>query len=193
MAGVLFFVAVTQFVLGLVIAEALYPGYSVSDNYVSDLGVGPSAIVFNSSAFFLGLLLVVGTYFLKGSSELKTVNRLLFVAAAGAMGVGIITKNFAAAHGVVASTAFFFSGLAAIASAKVTEKPLSVISTVLGAITIGALGLFSAGIVTSGSLTSNIAYDSIFYLGLGAGGMERMVVYPVLMWLAWFSGRLATR
>lgn len=50
-AGILFFVAVTQFILGLTMAEALYLGYSISENYVSDLGVGPSAIVFNSSVF----------------------------------------------------------------------------------------------------------------------------------------------
>ena len=63
-AGLVFLIAVTQFVLGLIIAEALYPGYSVSDNYISDLGVGPSSVVFNSSVFLLGLLLIIGIYFL---------------------------------------------------------------------------------------------------------------------------------
>ena len=46
-AGMLFFVAATQFVLCLTISEALYPGYSIFGNYISDLGVGPSSIVFN--------------------------------------------------------------------------------------------------------------------------------------------------
>ncbi len=63
----LFFIAVTQFVLGFTISEALYPGYSVSDNYISDLGIGPSSIIFNSSVFLLGLLLLIGTYFLRHS------------------------------------------------------------------------------------------------------------------------------
>ena len=190
-AGVLFFVAVTQFILGLTIAEALYPGYSVSDNYVSDLGIGPSSIVFNSSVFLLGLLLVIGTYFLRHISDLKTVNVLLFLMAIGAMGVGVITKDFAVPHGAVSSITFLFSGLSAIASAKVLEKPFSLISIVLGVMTLGALGLFSSGLITSGSLTSSIAYDSNFYLGLGPGGMERMIVYPALIWLAGFSGHLA--
>ena len=53
-AGVLLLVASVQFILGLVVAEALYSGYSVADNYISDLGVGPSSIVFNSSASFWG-------------------------------------------------------------------------------------------------------------------------------------------
>jgi hypothetical membrane protein len=192
-AGVLFFVAVTQFILGLTIAEALYPGYSVSDNYVSDLGTGPSSIVFNSSVFLLGLLLGIGTYFLRHISEFKTVNVLLFLMAIGAMGVGVITKDFTVPHGAVSSITFLFSGLSAIASAKVLEKPFSLISIVLGVMTLGALGLYSSGLITSGSLTSSIAYDSNFYLGLGPGGMERMIVYPALVWLAGFSGHLATR
>ena len=192
-AGALFFVAVTQFILGLAISEALYPGYSLSDNYVSDLGIGSSSIVFNSSVFLLGLLLVIGTYFLRHISDLKTVNMLLFLMAVGAMGVGVFTKDYTIAHGAVASMAFFFAGLSAIASFKVLKKPLSLISIILGAITLGALALYSIGLITSGSLTSNIAYDSSFYLGLGPGGMERMIVYPAFMWLAGFGGHLVTK
>jgi len=160
MAGVLFFVAVTQFIICLTIAEALYPGYSVSDNYVTDLGVGPSSIVFNSSVFLLGLLSVIGTYFLRHISDLKTVNRLLFLSAIAAMGIGVFTKDFTVVHGAVSSIAFLFSGLSAIASAKVLKKPFSLTGVVLGAMTLGALGLFSSGMITSGSLTSDIAYDS---------------------------------
>jgi hypothetical protein len=44
--------------------------------------------------------------------------------------------------------------------------------------------------ITSGSLTSDIAYDSDFYMGLGPGGMEHMIVYPALIWLTLFSGHL---
>jgi hypothetical membrane protein len=193
LAGTLFLVAATQFVLCLIISEALYPGYSVSDNYISDLGVGPSSIVFNSSVFLLGLLILAGTYFLRHVSNFKTVNMLLVLMAIGAMGVGVITKDFTLAHGAVSSAAFFFAGLSAIASFKVLEKPLSLISIVLGAMTLGALALFSIGIITSGSYTSNIAFDSNFYLGLGPGGMERMIVYPALMWLAGFGGHLVTK
>jgi hypothetical membrane protein len=192
-AGGLFFVAVTQFILGLAIAEALHPGYSLSANYVSDLGIGPFSIVFNLSVFLLGLLLLVGTYFLRHISELKNVNILLFLMAVAAMGVGVFTKDFTIAHGAVASLAFFFSGLSAIASAKVLRKPMSFISLILGGMTIGALALYSIGMITSGSLTSNVEYNSNFYLGLGPGGMERMIIYPTLMWLAGFSGHLATQ
>jgi hypothetical membrane protein len=192
-AGTLFFIAAAQFVLGLTIAEALYPGFNMSVYYISDLGIGPSAIIFNSSAFILGLLLLVGTYFLRHIPDFKTLNIMLILMAIGAMGIGIFTKNYRTAHGAAATTAFFFAGLTAISSSKVLKKPLSLISTVLGVMTLAALALFSLGMVTSGSLTSDIAYDSNFYLGLGPGGIEHMIIYPALMWLAGFSWHLITQ
>jgi hypothetical membrane protein len=192
-AGMLFFIAATEVVLGLTIAEALYPSYSVSDNYLSDLGIGPSAIVFNSSVFLLGLLLIIGIYFLRNISDFKTVNMLLLLTAIGAMAVGVFTKDFRTVHAAVASMLFFFGGLSAISSFKVLKKPLSLISIILGMMTLGALALFSSGIITSGSLTSNEAYNSNFYMGLGPGGMEHMIFYPALMWLAGFGGHLVTQ
>jgi hypothetical membrane protein len=192
-AGALFFIAATQFALCLIIAEALYPGYSVSANYISDLGVGPSAIVFNASVFLLGLLLLAGTYLQRHNQTLKTVNTLLLLMAIGAMGVGIFTKNYTLPYGAVSSAAFFFAGLSAITSFKILPNPLSQINIVLGALTLAALALFSAGIITSGSLTSTEAFDSSFYLGLGPGGMERMIVYPAVLWLAGFGGHLITK
>ena len=188
-----FFIAATQFVLGLAIAEALYPGYSLSANYISDLGIGPSAIIFNSSAFLLGLLMLIGTYFLRHISNFKTTNILLVLMAIAAMGIGIFTKHYRTPHGAAATTAFFFAGLSAITSFRVLKKPLSLISIILGTMTLGALVLYTGGLITSGSLTSNIAYDSIFFLGLGPGGMEHLIIYPVGLWLAGFSWHLITQ
>ena len=192
-AGVLFFVAATQFVLCLIIAESLFPGYSVSGNYVSDLGIGSSSIVFNSSVIFLGVLLLGGTHFLRNVSDFKILNLFLFLMAVGSIGVGVFTEDFRTVHGVVSSMAFFFAGLSALLSFRFLEKPFSLISVILGAMTLGALSFFSIGLVASGSLTSIEAYDSVFFLGLGPGGMERMIVYPALMWLAGFGGYLLTK
>ncbi len=192
-AGILFFVAAVQFVLGLSISEASYAGYSVSANYISDLGIGPSSVIFNSSVFSLGLLLLIGTYFLRSVSDFKTTNMLLLLTALGAMGIGVFTKDYRTAHGVVTAMTFFFAGLSAISLFRVLKMPSSLMSIVLGMMTLGALFLFSSGMVTSGSLTSDIAYDSEFYMGLGPGGMEHMIVYPALIWLAGFSWHLVTQ
>jgi hypothetical membrane protein len=192
-AGTLFLTAAAQFTLCIIISEATYPGYSISANYISDLGVGPSSLVFNASVFTLGALILTATYLQRHNQNQKTLNILLLLMAIGAMGVGIFTKNYTLPHGAVSSAAFFFAGLSAITSYKVLPKPLSLISIALGAITLAALTLFSAGIITSGSITSTTVYDSPFYLGLGPGGMERMIVYPALIWLAAFGGHLITK
>jgi hypothetical protein len=107
------------------------------------------------------------------------------------MGVGIFTSAFSTTiHGIVSLMAFGFGGLSAIASFKVSKPPLSAISVVLGVTALGALALFAAGLVTTGSLTSSKPPASEFFLGIGPGGMERMIVYPELIWLTLFSGRL---
>jgi hypothetical membrane protein len=190
MAGILFLVASTQFILGLIVAEASHPGYSISDNYISDLGVGPSSMIFNSSIFLLGLLSIIGAYFLPRTINFRALGVLLALMSIGAMGAGVFTKNSAAIHGVVSSTAFLFGGLSAIASFKVLKMPLSMMSVILGLIVLGALALFAGGLLASGSFTETEAQDSVFFLGLGPGGMERMIVYPALIWLAGFSGHL---
>lgn len=192
MAGALFFVAATQLILGIAIAEALYPGYSISGNYISDLGSGPSAMLFNPSIFILGLLAATGSCFLRGAQGLKGTSIFLALMAAGAMGVGVFTQGHVYFHSIFAIMAFLFGGLAAVASARALDRPFSLISIALGAMSLGALALFSAGIVSSGSMTSNVACDSAFYLGLGPGGMERMILYPAIMWLAGFGISLAS-
>jgi hypothetical membrane protein len=182
-AGALFFIAATQFVIGLIVSEALYPGYSVSGNYISDLGVGPSAMVFNFSVFLLGLLVLVGAYFLqRACGEFKVLTALLVLTSSGAMGVGVFTEAFGSIHTVVSLIAFLFGGLSAIFSAvcsrvhkvHLLETPFSVIGVVLGVMSLVALVLLAVGID----------------LGLGAGGMERMIAYPVVMWGAGFGGGL---
>ena len=173
-AGTLFFIAASQFVLGLVVAEALYPSYSISKNYISDLGVGPSSMVFNTSVFLMGLLLIIGTYFLQHAFNSRILTVLLFLTAIGTMGVGVFTENSGTTHMVVSLIAFLFGGLSAIASYKLLKLPFSAISVIMGAMSLGALALFAAKID----------------LGLGAGGMERMIAYPILTWGVGFGGHL---
>lgn len=173
-AGTLFFIAASQFVLGLVVAEASYPNYSISGNHISDLGVGPSSIIFNSSVFLLGLLLIVGAYFFQRAFNSKTLTVFLVLTGIGAMGVGGFTENSGTIHSVVSFIAFLFGGLSAIFSFKLLKIPFSLLAVVLGLMTLGSL----------------VLYGSKIYLGLGSGGMERMVVYPILMWGAGFGGHL---
>jgi hypothetical membrane protein len=173
-AGVFFFIAASQFILGLIVAEALYPGYSISTNYISDLGVGSSSMVFNVSIFLLGLLSIIGTYYLQRAFNLKVVTILLTITAVAAMGVGIFTENSEPMHMGASFFVFLFSGLSAISSCRLMKYPFNIISILLGLMSLLALILFIGNI----------------YFGLGVGGMERMIVYPILIWMIGFGGFL---
>jgi len=177
-AGTLVLVGAAQFIVGMVVAEALYSGYSVADNYISDLGVGPSALVFNSSVFLFGLLAVVAACLIwRGVGTgvgAKIVAVLFFIAGIRVMRVGVFTEDAGAIHGVVSMIAFIFGGLSAIVVYKLEKIPLNYISVIMGLIAIIAMVLF---------MTEN-------YLGLGKGGMERIIAYPIILWAIAFGGHL---
>jgi hypothetical membrane protein len=164
-AGFLLLVGAVQFILGMIISEALYPGYSTSNNYISDLGVGPSALIFNSSVFLLGVLIAIGAYFVQRAFNSRLFSILLAITGIGAMGVGIFTEDFGVAHMVFSLITFLFAGISIIVSCKFERPPLSYLSILLGVMSLVSLVLFGSGI----------------YFGLGKGGMERMIAYPVLL------------
>ena len=173
-AGTLFFVAASQFILALIVAEALYPDYSISVNYISDLGVGPSWAVFNFSVFLMGTLMLVGVYFLQRAVRFRVLTVLLILTAIGAMGVCVFTESSGSAHTVVSAIAFLFGALSAIVSYRLVKSPFSPLAIILGLTALAALTLFGTG----------------NYLGLGKGGMERMILYPILTWGVGFGAYL---
>jgi len=181
-AGALVLVGGSQFVVGMLVAEALYPGYSISQNYISDLGVGPSAMIFNSSVLLLGLLVVAGAYFVNRSFRNRLVTGLLVLASVGAMGVGVFTENYHVMHEIVSGIAFIFGGLVPIAAYRLVRRPFSYLSVVMGVLSLSAMVLLSA--------EYSFGLGEQCFLGLGPGGMERMIVYPVLLWEVAFGGHL---
>jgi hypothetical membrane protein len=175
-AGTLLFLGAVQFLIVLVVAEALYPNYSVSLNYISDLGVGSTALIFNSSVFLLGLLVVAGAYFIREAFKSNFLFITLILTGIGAMMVGLFPETAGVMHTIASLITFLFGGLAAIVSYKVEKPPFSYLSVVLGALGLVGLGLFASG----------------NYLSLGVGGMERMIAHPVLLWAVGFGGHLVS-
>ncbi|MEM2154927.1 MAG: DUF998 domain-containing protein [Nitrososphaeria archaeon] len=188
-AGTLIFLGSAQFILFMIVAEALYPGYNISFNYISDLGVGPSASIFNSSVFLLGLTAISSVYYLrKFIPDKKIFLAFMFLCGIGAMGVGIFSEHFGFIHTIVSLIAFIFGGLSATYSSKISRKPFSYFSLILGLISIISLVIFV--VFEMLEFFRIPSYLSFNYLGLGRGGMERMVVYPVLVWALGFGGYL---
>jgi hypothetical membrane protein len=183
-AGALLLFGAAQFLLLLVAAESLYPDYSVSKNFISDLGVGQTTLLFNASIFLFGLCVLAAAYFrskdgLAAEAGGKAFSILLGIAGIGACGVGIFPETAGALHLVGAFVVFFFGAAAAVYSGARMKMPapFSWFSISLGLISLAALSLSVSG----------------QYFGLGAGGMERMVAYPIIAWCICYSGTLLAK
>jgi hypothetical membrane protein len=167
----------------MIVAEAVYPNYNVSENYISDLGVWSqtSAAIFNPSVVLSGLLTLGGAFFVQKAFRKRGFSAVIALSGLGALLVGFFPENTVlvngvpVVHSIAALVSFIFGPIAAIASYRVTASPFKYFSVILGAASLIALLFFFA------TFSSN-------FLGLGAGGMERMIVYPTVLWTICFGG-----
>jgi hypothetical membrane protein len=165
LAGMLIFIGSTFFLFGIIISEAMYPGYHVTQ-MISDLGVGPTAWLFNSTIFIFGISIIISAYLLLNIGTNRYFTLLLGLAGLGAVLVGLIPETLGTPHAIAAVMVFLFGGFCAIAGYKVFRGPFSALSPIFGTITLVAAILFA----------------SQRYIGLGMGGMERMITFPLIIW-----------
>lgn len=162
------------------LSEMLYPGYSISEDYISDLGVGPmpASAVFASAVILFGVMVIVAASLFWKRGERSMIWLLLLLSGIGAIGVGVFDMDsWPWIHRVSALLAFLFGNLAALYSRRLVRPPISYMLAILGLIGLSALALFGAGV----------------YLGLGIGGMERMILYPAMCWAIGFGAYLSAR
>lgn len=175
-----------EFIAGMIIVQMRYSGYSLSQNYISDLGGvnSPWALVFDASVILLGVcailgILLVWSAFDPGRSRAAGLS-LVIVGGVGAIGVGIFPETTpvlnGGMHSIVSAIAFLGAGIGLVvgsgAMARGPHWHLSRAFTLAcGVVTLAAIVLFYIG-----------ASYSIAFLGLGPGGMERLIVAPILLW-----------
>lgn len=188
-AGVLYSTAGFVLLMGILTAEMKYPvwrHYSTRQE-ISDLGgsdpphsiiTQPSATIFNVTMLTAGVLILAATW----AAWRHYQHRVLAIAAGlfglGVFLVGVFPGNTGGTHAAVAMIAFVFSGVTAIAAFKVTTSPFRWMSL--------ALGVVSLGFLAVGELGEN----SVVAKAIGLGGIERWMVYPVILWLPFFGGHL---
>jgi hypothetical membrane protein len=183
--GVLIFVA------AMIITQIGYTGtsYSLSANYISDLGAAHCGVyhsdifvcspwhdVFNVGIILMGLMLIFGTilmrtaYPARGSRTLGLA--LLVIAGFGAIGVGLSPEDVnLTVHSLSAATAFILGNLALIVLAFAMFRDTRWDGY-------RAYTLFS-GLV---GLIAFVLFYTKVYGPLGVGGMERLIVAPLLLW-----------
>ncbi len=189
--GALLLIAGSLILIGIVTAEALYPGqYTTAANEISDLGgtrppgslvLQPSATIFDLSMIAIGLLVTMASWFVHRAFRLRSVTIPILVLGLGALGVGIFPGNTGNPHAICAMVTFVAGGLAALASARLASGPFRVLSILLGGLSLVTLGSYL------------LLGDASPAFVLGIGGLERWIVYPVVLWVTAFGGYLLGR
>ena len=198
--AVLWIVGVVAFLVAQVVVQLAWdahagnPAYSLTQNYISDYGAvhcgtigghyvcSPLHVVFNGAIIAMGLLLIFGVLLLPTAFPARSSRRiglgLLLAAGIGAIGVGLFPEDVnLSAHYVSALLAFAAGNAALLILALVMfrdtrwdgYRAYTFLSGVVGFV---ALGLFGAKAYTWGG----------GWALWGVGGMERVIVAPILLW-----------
>src|SRR5687767_14540890 len=151
-SGLLFFLAGFVVFMGITTAEIFYPNYSVSKDFISNLGSTrpptvvikqPSAMIFDTAMIVAGLLILVGVFLSRKIGD-KMLSAAMSFTGAGAMAIGLFPAYYGMTHDLIAGFAFLAGGVSALLSSKVTTSPFKDVSIALGTI---ALGFLFAGIL----------------------------------------------
>ena len=185
-AGAVLFLAGGLALLGIITAEVLYPGYTTLQE-ISDLGATrppnsvvhqPSATVFDATMLACGALVLVATAFVHRAYGRRDLTVPLGLFGLGVLGVGVFPGNRAPWHGLFALLTFVAGGVSVLLSARVVTAPFRYLCVAFGAMSLAALA------------SALLLGESNPLLFLGLGGVERWVVYPILLWLTGFGGYL---
>lgn len=182
--GVLLFILAAGFMTVIMLAAGIAPAYDYAGGAISDLGRIPeTALLFNVSLVVVGVLNVAAGLLLYRTHRRIGLLALFIVAGAGALGAGLVPLGTSDLHSIFALVAFVVFNLEAIGGAGLITGPMRFVSIVAGAVGLGFTALMVIG--DSGNAA---AFGSI-----GHGGTERMIVYPVMLWLIAFGGYLMAR
>jgi hypothetical membrane protein len=184
------------FIVQFLVALDWSPPYNLRRNAISDLGntacgrfdgryvCSPLHTVMNVSFVVLGVTMVVASVLIHTAVVSTRTSSLGFIfMAIGGLGVvvvGLFPENSVPVlHGAGASLPFLVGNVGVLLLGLALEMPfaLRLITLLVGAVSLVALAL----------------YASAHYLGVGVGGMERIVAYPQTFWLILFGTYLLRR
>jgi hypothetical membrane protein len=183
-AAIFFLIVASAFMTVIMLAASIAPGYDFGGGAISDLGVIPqTAMLFNITLIAVGALTVAGGYVFYREHRRRWLLGLFVVAGIGSMGAGVFPLDQGAPHSLSALIAFLFFNLQPLGVAAVVRGPMRWLSVLAG-----ATGLAFVVLMVIGDGGNPSAFGAI-----GHGGTERMIVYPVMLWMLALSGYLLGR
>jgi len=181
-AGILLAFAGSGFLMLTTVLEAIYPNYSVHANTISDLlATGTTtSLIGEPLAFAVAVSWIGGAYYLFRKRKKRGLMALNLLPGTGLLLAVLSPENVnIVIHSVGAVVAFFPGPIAAILSYRMIRSPYRYF-----ALSLGSLSLF-------GTVMEFGAYETAFFQQtLGPGGWERVILYPLLIWLIGFGSLL---
>jgi len=179
--GVLFLTIGAAFLIVTMLAASMAPGYDFHGGKISDLGViGETAGLFNVLLVVIGLLNGAGGYMVLRQVGHAWLLATFLLAGIGAIGAGIFPLNTGGLHSTFALLAFVLFNLEALAMASVLRGPMRLLS-----VAAGIVGVIYVVVMVIGDGGNPAIFGAI-----GHGGSERMIAYPVMLWLLALGGYL---
>ena len=183
-AGLLFILLGAAFLTITMLAASIAPAYDFGGGAISDLGViDETALLFNALLVVTGILNVIGGYLLYVWHGRPWLFVPFILGGAGAIGAGLLPLDTGGLHSIFALLGFLFFNVEALCIALVVRGPMKAISFAAGAI-----GLVFVGVMIVGDAGNPAIFGPI-----GHGGAERMIVFPVMLWLLSLGGYLIGR
>jgi hypothetical membrane protein len=181
-AGVLLAIVGAGFMTVIMLGASIAPGYDYAGGAISHLGVVPeTATLFNVTLLAIAVLNALGGFVLYTQHRRTWLLVPFVLGGIGAFGAGIFPLDTGGLHSLFALAGFVFFNVEAVAVALwVRSRTMKAISLVAGLV-----GLAFVVIMVIGDAGNTAIFGAI-----GHGGAERMIVYPVLLWLAVFGGYL---
>jgi hypothetical membrane protein len=193
-AAIVWTIGSLQFIVAMAVVQLRWKGtYSLTGNVISDLGntgacgfwpassthyvCSPWHDLFNASVIALGLLSILGVILVRTAFPARSSRSvglgLLALSGIGAIGVGVFPENVnLSSHVVFALIAFAAGNLALVVLGFVMFRDTRWNGYRAYTLFSGLIGLIALAL-----------YVSKFYAGLGVGGMERLIVAPLLLWM----------
>ena len=183
--GFLLFFGPFEFLLAIIIGAGITPNYHVGVYYVSSLGVGETALLFNASVLILGVCMVLASYFIQQEYKTPLFSLLCLLSGLSALGVGLFPEDVRPLHGIMTALVFLFGALFLLSSFSVNKKsPILYITTILGSLTLIGSFLFLPYLGLEVESTAQ-------FMGFMKGTLERLVIYPMLIGVILLAGYLS--
>jgi hypothetical membrane protein len=180
-AGIVLIALAALFLLVIMLAASIAPGYDMHAAAISDLGTfDETALLFNATLVAVGLLNAVAALMLRSWLGRGWILALFLIAGLGAVGAGVFPLDSGGPHGLFALVAFLAFNIEPLAVATIVRGPMRAISLLAGVVGLAFVALMIVG--DSG--------DTAAFGAIGHGGTERMIVYPVMAWMLVFGGYL---